>query len=268
MHPFDQDITMEMADSNSFNGSIAQNWSINGVPNGGYLMALITNALLQSCRMRATPIVTANFLDRCYPGEATVSVERMSLSRQFDRLAAILQQEGKERIRVFGTFADEKNECILESYQAKAPTIRNPEECMAIPEMPDYSLFRHMDIRLDPSCTGWLEGRLSDHSEIKGWIRFKDDRPFDVPSILLAADAFPPSVLSSQGLVAWVPTLECSVNIRNLPATKRLKCIFRTRFITCGLLEEDGELWDEDGTLVAISRQIAQYRSHPSHISA
>ena len=37
---------------------------------------------------------------------------------------------------------------------------------------------------------------------------------------------------------------------------------FRTRFITCGLLEEDGEIWDETGQLIAISRQIAQYRIH------
>ena len=79
---------------------------------------------------------------------------------------------------------------------------------------------------------------------------------------VLVADSFPPAVLSSQGMVAWVPTIEFSVNIRNLPTTQWLKCIFRTRFITCGLLEEDGEIWDEAGRLIAISRQIAQYRTH------
>jgi hypothetical protein len=107
-----------------------------------------------------------------------------------------------------------------------------------------------------------MAGKLSDQSENKGWIKFKDDRPFDSLSILLIADSFPPAVFSSQGMVAWVPTLEFSVNIRNIPATTRLKCVFRTRFITCGLIEEDGEIWDENGQLVAISRQIAQYRSH------
>ena len=83
----------------------------------------------------------------------------------------------------------------------------------------------------------------------------------DTASILLVADSFPPAVLTSQGMVAWVPTLEFSVNIRNIPTTKWLKCIFRTRFITCGLLEEDGEIWDEACRLIAISRQIAQYRA-------
>ena len=262
MHQFDQDIAVELANSQCYTGSIATNWSISGVPNGGYLMALITNALVQSSRVKATPIVTANFLNRCHPGDARVSVERMSQSRQFDRLEARLEQNGEEKIRAFGTFADEKNECILERYQKKAPDIRYLEECIAVPEMPDFTLYGRMDIRLDPGCTGWFEGRLADRSEIKGWIRFKDDRAFDVPAILLAADAFPPAVLTSQGMVAWVPTIECSINIRNLPASNWLKCIFRTRFITCGLLEEDGEIWDENNALVAISRQIAQYRSY------
>ena len=262
MHQFDQDIAVELENSHCYTGSIATNWSISGVPNGGYLMALITNALVQSSRVKATPIVTANFLNRCHPGDARVSVERMSQSRQFDRLEARLEQNGEERIRAFGTFADEKNECTLERYQTKAPDIRNLEECIAVPELPDFTLYGRMDIRLDPGCTGWFEGRLADRSEIKGWIRFKDDRAFDVPAILLAADAFPPAVLTSQGMVAWVPTIECSINIRNLPASTWLKCIFRTRFITCGLLEEDGEIWDENNALVAISRQIAQYRSH------
>ena len=262
MHQFDQDILFGPAKPDSYSGYITENWSISGVPNGGYLMAITANAMLQSSEMKATPIITANFLNRCEPGEATVLVERMSNSRQFDRFQARLYQKGKEKIRAFGTFASEKNECILESYEVEAPEITELENCVSVPEMPGFPLFGQMDIRLDPVCTGWMAGKLSDQSENKGWIKFKDNRPFDTLSLLLIADSFPPAVFSSQGMVAWVPTLEFSVNIRNIPTTAWLKCIFRTRFITCGLIEEDGEIWDENGQLVAISRQIAQYRSH------
>jgi hypothetical protein len=127
--------------------------------------------------------------------------------------------------------------------------------------MPNYSIFHHFDTRLDPVCAGWMQGEdLSAMSEIKGWIQFEEDRALDVFSIILTADAFPPAVLASHGMVAWVPTLEFSVNIRHIPQAKRLKCVFRTRFISCGLIEEDGELWDESGNIVAISRQFAQFR--------
>ena len=69
-----------------------------------------------------------------------------------------------------------------------------------------------------------------------------------------------PAAMATQGLTAWIPTIELSVNIRKLPQTKRLKCSLRTRHITCGILEADGEVWDEEGNLAAISRQIAQFR--------
>lgn len=52
-----------------------------------------------------------------------------------------------------------------------------------------------------------------------------------------------------------------TVSIRNLPASRWLNCALRTRFVTCGLLEADGEVWDEAGRLIAISRQIAQVRT-------
>ena len=261
MHLFDKDTFLEPSESFSFSGHISENWSINGIPNGGYLMAILAKAMLQHSEMKSTPIVTANFLSRCDPGNAEVLVEKMSTSRQFDRLQASLYQNDKEKIRSFGTFASENNACIVERYEGTGPQIPALEKCISVPEIPNYTFFSQMDVRLDPTGAGWMSGKLSDTSEIKGWIKFKNDRPFDLLSILLIVDSFPPAVIASQGMVAWVPTIEFSANIRNIPTSDWLKCIFRTRFITCGLLEEDGEIWDQSDQLIAISRQIAQYRS-------
>jgi acyl-CoA thioesterase len=223
-------------------------------------MAILARAMRQHSEMKSTPIITANFLNRCEPGDASVLIEKMSTSRQFDRLQACLFQNGEEKIRSFGTFANESDVCTVESYEVSGPQVAAIEKCISVPEIPNYSFFGQMDIRLDPNCAGWMSGKLSDTSEIKGWIKFKKDRPFDQLSILLIADSFPPAVIASQGMVAWIPTLEFSANVRNIPTTDWLKCIFRTRFITCGLLEEDGEIWDQSDQLIAISRQIAQYR--------
>lgn len=261
MHQFDKDIILERTEASSYTGIISDNWSVNGVPDGGYLTAILVKAMMQNSHKKATPIITANFLRRCKPGAAEVQIEKMAASRQFDRFQASLHQGGEEKIRAFGTFAIEDHACGVESCEVQPLEIEKPEKCVPVPEIPRYSIFRNMDVRLEPTSAGWMSGHLADRMECKGWIKFRDDRSFDAVSILLAADSFPPAVLSKQGMVAWVPTIEYSVSIRNIPISDLLKCVFRTRFITCGLLEEDGVIWDQNGRLIAISRQIAQYRA-------
>ena len=260
MHLIDTDIVLEDLGNSRFAGIVSDNWSVNGNPNGGYLMAMIASAMLQKSDKKETPTVTANYLTRCVPGKVEIRISEIARSRQFTRFEARLSQEGEEKIRALGTFVSENNDCAVRRYETKAPELAPIGECVQIPPIPKYTLFHNLDLRLDPSCAGWLTGNLTDLSQNKGYFRFRDGRPVDLLSLFLIIDAMPPAVLATQGLTAWVPTIELSVNVRNLPKTDRLKCSLRTRFITCGLLEADGEVWDEEGNLAAISRQIAQFR--------
>jgi acyl-CoA thioesterase len=266
MHLFDQDISFSEEVPFHRKGSITDNWSINDTPNGGYLLAVLASAMLRHSEKRSTPIITANYISRCAPGSADLHVEEFSRSKQFNRFQVKLVQDGIERIRALGTLADEKNECFLERYETGEPELSPLHECIPLPEIPTFNLLSRMDIRLDPRCAGWMQGTFSDLSAMEGWITFREARPHDLLSVLLMADCFPPPVFASQGMMAWVPTIELSVNVRKIPETPWVKGHFRSRFITCGLVESDGELWDEEGNLVAISRQIAQFRTpQPAH---
>ncbi|RJP39811.1 MAG: thioesterase family protein [Desulfobacteraceae bacterium] len=260
MYLFDQDITITPIGPARYSANISEDWSINGNPNGGYLLALMANAMMQASDKKGTPILTINYLARSMPGPVEIEVAKMAESTQFSRMQAGLFQDGQEKIRALGTFSVETDECFILRYEKSPPDIAPLDTCMAIPELPGYTLYRQLDVRLDPACGGWMEGRLTDKSEHRGWLTFKDGRPFDLLSVALAADALPPPIFASQGMAAWVPTIELSVNIRNIPQTRWLKCVFRTCFVNCGLLEADGELRDGNDELVAISRQIAQYR--------
>ena len=260
MNLFDTDIQLKERGNSHFTGIVSDNWSVNGNPNGGYLMAMIASAMLRKSDKKETPTVTANYISRCVPGEAEISVSEIARSRQFTRFEAILSQEGKERIRALGTFVSGDNGCAVHRYETQAPELAPIGECVQMLPLPRYTLFHNLDLRLDPTCAGWMSGKLTDISQNKGYFRFSDDRPVDLLALFLIIDAMPPAALATQGVTAWVPTIELSVNVRNLPQTDRLKCSLRTRFITCGLLEADGEVWDEEGNLAAISRQIAQFR--------
>jgi acyl-CoA thioesterase len=259
MHAFDRDIALTPLDRSRFRAAVSPAWCINKTPHGGYLMALAANAMLRVSRNRETPIITANFAARCLPGPVEISVEKFSQSSQFERFHARIVQHGGDKIRIMGTFTH-INSDGEKRYETSPPDIAPAGQCIEMPAMPGYTLFEQVSVRLDPACAGWMSGRLTERSEHKGWFSFRQPRPFDIAAVLLAADAFPPPVFASQGMVAWVPTLELSVNIRHLPAGRHLMCFFRSRFINNGLLDEDGELWDEEGELVAISRQISQFR--------
>jgi hypothetical protein len=74
---------------------------------------------------------------------------------------------------------------------------------------------------------------------------------------VLAADAFPPTAFNGDLPLGWTPTLELTVHVRRRPAPGWLRCINRTRFVSSGFLEMDGEVWDASGHLVVQSRQLA-----------
>lgn len=52
-------------------------------------------------------------------------------------------------------------------------------------------------------------------------------------------------------------TLELTVHLRDHPAPGWLACRNATRHVIDGLYEEDVEIWDSRGALVAQSRQLA-----------
>jgi acyl-CoA thioesterase len=266
MYIFDKDILLKQKNEFDFEGVVAPNWSINGNPNGGYLMAFLAAAMQKKSDKKWPVIVTANFLTKCETEKKSrVTVETIAVGKQLNRYQANLIQDGTERTRAWATFMDEKKgDKNANHYEKEAPDMPVREECSSFPVLPTYTLFNHMDVLMAPSCSGWLksEGVLSPRSEQKGWIKFKDDRPSDAISLLLMADSFPPPVLASHGMVAWVPTVEYSVSVRALPDTAWIKAVFHSCYLTRDIVEEDGELWDENGKLLAISRQIAQFRKY------
>lgn len=260
MHIFDQDIALVETGNNAFKATISKNWLINTIPNGGYLIALLSNAMLRQSDKKTTPIITANYIQRCKPGEANVNIECFGQSSQFNRYQACLFQQGNEKIRAWGTFGSNNNDQYIERYECKSPDVAAIQDCLPLPETPAFQVLSHVAIRLDPYSSGWIHGEVHDRSIQKGWLAFREERIYDIPALLLMADVIPPAVFVSLGLVAWVPTIELSINIRNMPHSQWLKFYSRTRFITCGLLETDGEIWDEEERLVLLSRQIAQIR--------
>ena len=69
-------------------------------------------------------------------------------------------------------------------------------------------------------------------------------------------DAFPPALFGLLGVIGWVPTIELTVHVRQRPATPWLLGRFVTDDLQGERMIESGALWDEQGALVAQSRQL------------
>ena len=115
---------------------------------------------------------------------------------------------------------------------------------------------QRLDMRLDPATTGWALGKPSGNGVIRGWLRMADGREPDPLLLLLAVDALPP-VAFELGLPGWTPTLELTAHVRARPAPGWLRVNLTNRTLAGGFLEEDAEVWDSEGRLVALSRQLA-----------
>ena len=91
------------------------------------------------------------------------------------------------------------------------------------------------------------------------WLRSATGHPVDPLFLLCVADALPP-VTVDLGIPGWVPTVELTVHLRAVPADGWLRVVHRARLVAGGWLDEDCEVWDSPGRLVAQARQLAVYR--------
>jgi len=265
---FDAD-TEVTAGAAGYLATISDRWDISGRPNGGFLLAMATRAMAGQLRpspeahWQPSPLtVTAHYLRPVDHGPADLSAEVIRQGRRFQTVAGSLTQQGKERLRTLATFGFVPDDVTPSLDATSPPELPSPDECPSLRDLDPPEgmarppeIFSRFDLRLGPG-PGWPTGQRSGSTEIAGWIRFADGRPPDALSLLLFADAFPPAILDVVAST-WVPTLELTVHVRAHPVPGWLRTRFRTRLVRDGLLEEDGELWDEDGQLVAMSRQLA-----------
>lgn len=254
MYEFDQDTIVEQLGPGRFAGRLSDRWNIGRVPNGGYVLSLALAAARQTLTASDPLTVTAHYLRPSAAGPARIHVETLKVGRQYSTVCVRLLQKGKENARVLATYGDLGADCGPAYVYGAPPALPPPDTLVAAPAVDVPEFARRMDIR--PAPTNFEALRPNERPEISGWLRFADRRPLDVYALALIADGFPPAVFRLLP-PAWIPTIELTVHMRARPVSGWVRCMFRSRFIFGGLLEEDGEIWDENGTLLALSRQLA-----------
>ncbi|MEO8875530.1 MAG: thioesterase family protein [Polyangiaceae bacterium] len=256
---FDDDTATSEISDNHFRSRISERYNVGPIPNGGYVMTVALAAMLKKFPGREPLTTTMHYLRPPAVGDVETIVEIVKDGKRYATAAARMVQNGKEIGRLLATFGSfEHPDPKAATMVAGAPPPLAPlEESIAMPDLDFFHIGRAFEQRIDPSTASFLEGKPNGAALLVGRVRFRDDRQPDVLSLPLFCDALPPPVFHIVP-AAWTPTLELTVHVRARPAPGWLRFKFESRFVFGGLLEEDGELWDERGVLVAQSRQLAQ----------
>lgn len=258
---FDRDTAVEQVDEHRYRTELSDRWG-HAVPNGGYLLATVQRAVGMSLPHPHAFSSTAHYLAPASPGPAEIEVEVLRTGRGHSTAVARLFQEGRERVHVTTVFGDLDRTDGPTVVHAEPPPLPPLEACVQVP--PDVGMpeiFDRFDVRFHPDTLGFATGQRPGVGISGGWYRFVDGREPDVLSLGLWVDAAPPAVFNLVDAGEWVPTLELTTQVRDVPAPGWLRLWFRTRVLVRGYLEEDGEVWDSDGKLVAQSRQLARLRA-------
>ncbi len=259
-------------DGSVYDISIHRDWTIGDKPNGGYLLATMVRASVHSLQQRGAvhtdPMAaTATFLRAPGVGDATVRVEVLRAGRTASQVRATLTQNDTpcvDAVSVIGQLDDEDDP----RWSTEPPALPPEDQC-ELQAAEREGLISRIGIlavtqeRLDPATTGYARGEPNGVPDLRGWVRFADERPADTLSLLYTVDCFPPATFAL-GSAGWVPTLQLSAYVRARPAPGPLRVRQRALSVQAGTVDEVCEVWDDRGRLVAVGTQLAQVRFAPA----
>jgi acyl-CoA thioesterase len=256
LHPFDADIQLAGTAPHRFAATIAGRWNaLGGGPLGGYLLAVCVKALEEEMSHPDPICLSAMFMRPTAEGPAELWTEPIRVGGKLASCQASLHQAGHETMRVLAIFSDFDQAGGRTLLLTKTPILTPPYGSLEpFPAGAGVEIADHVEYRTSERI-GWYEGAAGGKSEVEFWMRFREARPYDAPALAFFVDAAAPIVLELGERGS--KTIELTVHLRTRPAAGWLACRASTRHIMNGFHEEDFEIWDSAGLLVAQARQLA-----------
>jgi hypothetical protein len=246
--------------------------------NGGALLAAVLRAVLSESPHPHPVATSAHFLRVPQLAPAQVEVTWLKHGGTAATARAALVQDGKVILDTTVTTGTVLESTVLQSTGAKGLDWTGPppgfpalEDCVDLGRWPgtvaadgSAGYAAQVEVLMDPATTGWRQGEPSGLPEMRGYFRLREDRPADALLLAMAVDGLPP-VVFGLGATGWAPTVELTWHMRAVPAPGPLAVQTVSRHVSGGWFDEEAEVWDSAGRLVAQSRQLARVGRGPQH---
>ncbi len=258
---FDRATAAQPQGDGAWTVTLDPSWDAPAGPNGGYLGALVLAAMHGELADAARPprSLALHFLRPGAPGRATVHVTVERAGRTLSTLSARLVQGDRVLLLALAAFSAEGEGAV--AYEAPAPLAAPPAEVRAV-EVPAELVPIAAFFEFRP-VFGALPFSGAPEATTGGWLRLREERALDAPLLAVSTDAWWPVPFLRLPQPLPAPTIDLTIHFRaplDGVGEGWVLGAFETRRLAGGFFEEDGELWSEDGVLLAQSRQLAMLR--------
>ena len=258
---FDSDTAVWDDGGGRFETRIDPGWWVVAGPNGGYIAAVVLRALALAVgdASRTPCSLTLHYTAPPIEGPAQIETRVERTGRSLTTVSGRLLQGDRLKALALAAFSKPRTGPSLG--HAPMPEVQPPEQCPSFDKhIAIHHRYEHRWALGSQPFSGGSQALCG------GWIRLAEPRVNDALVIAAFTDAFPPALFSAvddDKLASGVPTVDLTIHFRTaLPLAGAapddfVLAVFRSHLARDGFVEEDGEIWGRDGTLLAQSRQFA-----------
>ena len=264
---FQEAIKLENLEDNKFIVNPDTNYFVGNTPHGGYLMAVMHKALTNILPHSTAISSSVQYLDRIDAKTFELEVETFKTSRGSSSGIVKLKQDNKICTTFTGTCSDFEFMKGYDGLQKPLPNIFNEGDKKDYIKM-NYdkiskgftpAFIQQLECLIHPDHAWWNRDSNDQNNEARcsAFLEMQGGIP-DQFCLSFYSDILPPVVSNKYGPLGWIPTITLTTHIRQLPSTSELYADFKATDINKGYFEQDCNIWDLNGNLVASSRQLTR----------
>lgn len=244
--------------------TLATGFTVFSHPTGGYLQCVLASAALAAAseegaaHLHALAVATT-FVTTPVAGPALVRTRVRRVGRTASFVHVTLSQDDVVTTESLVTLGSLSESSRTRYQSSSAPVLAAVEDCVTLAPLAGFDVSQALELRADPASRAWWAAERAT-GEVALWMRLKGEgESWDPWRTLFATDAMPPATIPL-GSTGWVPTLQLTSYVRRVATSDWLRARQWCVVVADGLVDERCELFDDSGTLVASSSQLAVVR--------
>ncbi len=243
--------------------TIPVGWGQGRATYGGLVAGLLCSRLIAALgdvgQERMLRSVTVSFIGAVTAGDVELKTEIFRSGKSVTQAEARLVQNGEVLAVLLASFGSGRESAINVPIRQTAPDFKKPDDLPVFPYIAGITpeFIQKTEMR-------WAHGKTpfvgAEKPDFGGWMRWYDSFPQITAAHLIALiDAWPPSVLPMFKTVAPISTLCWTLEFLTQPVGKSSENWWQYQVVTdaakSGYAHTEANIWDDEGNLVAISRQ-------------